>query len=585
MKANLLLVIFAVLSWASPGQPRAQNAPAPGPQTTKEVCAQTDPLRDCGAGDMGGLLHASSTQVLSTTPSRMGRVIRDGFAKAGDAPPLLYVASDAACSLNAGKGDSGSQVPTSDGKCWIANFGAFGADVRHWGVVMDGITSADVALSNALAWAKANQGMLVAPGGKIAVTGARTVAFDRASLTCAGGPVDGNTTRDSYGNQGTTFLLTSRTVQPFTLGKGVRIRDCNYYWPDQNGNTQEPISYPPLFTEPKGEQMVNIDLVGLRIVNAYDFLSASHYLDAFGNIHVTDTYGYCVRYCFNISNNPETSVITGFVADVNLFQGKANTGNKLLAKWTATHGAFMRIWGDGNGSTRSSKSQVQGILVNNTSVFGYRYGILVEGNATINESAFDALWDGVGTAFETKSGSCVANIRFTGTYFAYQWLAGGADNAPVFNLRPPAADCTAGIDISGQMAQAQGDFLVVAGSGWKAISISNLSGPGTYGRSTSMQPYHWVRTSDTPNLKISIIGNVIEPNKAGENYRGILMPSFFSAVILGNSFNGVFNAIDITENVRPVSIFGNISTLTSSETAVVGGVKNGLTKTNNAFDK
>ncbi|MGO4169964.1 hypothetical protein [Novosphingobium sp. YAF33] len=584
MRVKLLLVLFSSLFLISP-RANARSGELATKQANKDVCSQSEPLNHCKGAGSGALFHAANAEVLSTIPSHMGRVIRDGFAKAGDAPPLMYVASDRACSLNRGLGDKGSQVPTSDNKCWLASFGALGADIRQWGVVMDGVASADLALSQALEWASANQGMLLAPGGQIAITGTKTIAFDRASLTCAGGAADGNTSDSSYGTQGTTFLLTSKTVQPFTLGRGVRIKNCNFYWPNQKGDAEIPIPYPPLFTEVTGRQMVNVDLDGIRIVNAYDFLSSSESDDVFGNIHITSTYGYCIRYCFNLSSNLETMTISGFVADVNLFQGRANTKDRFLAKWTAAHGAFMRIWGNGDGSKRSSKFEVQGVILNKSSVFGYRYGFLVEGNATFNEASLDALWDGVGTAFEIKAGACVANVRFTGTYFAYQWLAGGFDNAPVFNLEAPAADCTAGVDISGQLAQAQGDFLVVKGSGWKAISINNLSGPGTYGRSYKKQSYHWIKATETPNLKISVIGNLIEPAKVGENYKGIFISSSLSSVIMGNSFNAAYNPIDVTGNTGAVAVFGNVSTQTSSSHSVVGYNNIGLIRNGNAFDR
>ena len=52
-------------------------------------------------------------------------VIRMGYSTAGDSPALIYTPSNTACTLSTayggGLGDGISQVPTSDGKCWLAS--------------------------------------------------------------------------------------------------------------------------------------------------------------------------------------------------------------------------------------------------------------------------------------------------------------------------------------------------------------------------------------------------------------------------------------------------------------------------------
>jgi hypothetical protein len=78
---------------------------------------------------------AANNAALSALPhTAYSAVVRLGYAVIGDAPPLAYTPSASPCSLNAGAGDGGSQVPTSDGGCWLAVFYGPG-DIREWGAV------------------------------------------------------------------------------------------------------------------------------------------------------------------------------------------------------------------------------------------------------------------------------------------------------------------------------------------------------------------------------------------------------------------------------------------------------------------
>lgn len=80
-----------------------------------------------------GGITAASNSVLEATPSTATTsIVRLGFATPGDAPPLQFISSNSACSLNSGAGDGGSQVPSSDGKCWIAKFAGL-PNLLEWG--------------------------------------------------------------------------------------------------------------------------------------------------------------------------------------------------------------------------------------------------------------------------------------------------------------------------------------------------------------------------------------------------------------------------------------------------------------------
>lgn len=68
------------------------------------------------------LQHVSNNTALQTLSTvTLQRIIRDGFSTAGDSPPVTFTASASACALNSGAGDGVSQVPSANGKCWLAS--------------------------------------------------------------------------------------------------------------------------------------------------------------------------------------------------------------------------------------------------------------------------------------------------------------------------------------------------------------------------------------------------------------------------------------------------------------------------------
>ena len=130
---------------------------------------------------------ALSALAYSYAPS----VIRLGYAAAGDAPAVLYTRSNSTCSLNAGAGDGGSQVSTSDGKCWVASFSG-PADARVWGAKCDGTTVDTTAIQNAL---NSGAGLVRLPDSGSCKTGALTIPAattltGKATLV-AGGTISG----------------------------------------------------------------------------------------------------------------------------------------------------------------------------------------------------------------------------------------------------------------------------------------------------------------------------------------------------------------------------------------------------------
>jgi hypothetical protein len=87
----------------------------------------------------GGAVAGNNAALEALPSTATSFVTRLGFATPGDAPTLGFIPSASACSLNAGAGDGGSQVPSADGNCWIANYEG-DPDIREWGAKGDNST-------------------------------------------------------------------------------------------------------------------------------------------------------------------------------------------------------------------------------------------------------------------------------------------------------------------------------------------------------------------------------------------------------------------------------------------------------------
>jgi len=179
MTRALALLLAGALSLPAPGAVYAQQVPDPVSRSTTAFVATN-----------AALGQASST-------AYPGGVWRNSHGAAGDAPPQFYRPSTSACSLGSGAGDGGSQVPSSDGKCWLAVFDAAGADIRGWGVKFDGVTNSSSAFSAAVAWAAAGGGTLLLPpgAGPALVSGAVATIPDGRTLRIVGAGPDSSILR------------------------------------------------------------------------------------------------------------------------------------------------------------------------------------------------------------------------------------------------------------------------------------------------------------------------------------------------------------------------------------------------------
>jgi hypothetical protein len=174
-----------------------------------------------------GIAHVADNAALSAlTHTAYPAVVRDGYATAGDAPSLTFYSHAAACSLNAGTGDGGSEVPTSDRGCWKANFPTAGLDVRQFGARCDGSTNDTAPAQAAETYLESlNGGALVFPARSCVVS----LIIANNNVTIEG------VSRSSEGAGGAKLIAPSTRAAVISVGKvsAFTLKDLTITSPSQ----------------------------------------------------------------------------------------------------------------------------------------------------------------------------------------------------------------------------------------------------------------------------------------------------------------------------------------------------------------
>lgn len=159
----------------------------------------------------------SNNVALGLLPSTYATsVLRLGYAAIGDSPSVLYTPSATACLLNSGAGDGGSQVPSSDGKCWIASLPG-PVDVRIFGAKCDGSTD-DTAAFAAAAASKGAGGTLLMPPA-VCYVGA-SAALNLAGITLKG---DDAAFGDTPTFETASYTLLLSSLHSIVVGNNTKI--------------------------------------------------------------------------------------------------------------------------------------------------------------------------------------------------------------------------------------------------------------------------------------------------------------------------------------------------------------------------
>lgn len=194
------------------------------------------PTGSTGTGAMLPPVVENNAALRNLTSLFSTAVIRLAPTTGVTAPPVVYVPSAAACTLNGGAGDGGSQVRSSDGKCWLAKLGPNPTQVSVWeGADPTSATDSTTALQYALDWSAANA---------LPVTlGAASASYQiRQLLTCAtntqllgeGSTITGSTTyfnatTQGYASNGNFMLCAGETGgAPYTEATNIRVAGVKF---------------------------------------------------------------------------------------------------------------------------------------------------------------------------------------------------------------------------------------------------------------------------------------------------------------------------------------------------------------------
>jgi hypothetical protein len=231
--------------------------------------------------------YASDNATLAGFDTRLfpDGVWRSDYAAGNGAPPLFYKPSGSACSLNAGAGDNGSQVASTDGKCWLAVFPSSGLDIREFGADPTGASDSAAALSAAIAAAGANK--VLVPEGTFKCNSQISANVPQSGLVLEG-----------KGSAQTALYFPSTDGLALTLATGSRapplhIRDFSLLTGGTGASVGITIAQSVAFGTNDNSDITNVTLKGNDGGSATRYWSTGIILNfvSFLNFHGVDVIG------------------------------------------------------------------------------------------------------------------------------------------------------------------------------------------------------------------------------------------------------------------------------------------------------
>ena len=443
--------------------------------------------------------------------------------------------------------------------------------VTDFGAVGDGVADDTAAIQAAIISAQSNGGVVFFPRGQYRVT-TGNISISGITLEGCGTPEFAS----GYDNNSSVILLDSTTTTPFVLGLGWNISGLTFFYPNQDGTAVTPIVYPPLFT---GTYVAGGIMNNVTVVNAYQvfkFTSGT----AIGDFRLDQCRMYGIDKVFwFLQGAPEVIHVSNCMFSYGIYVPAA-TPNTYLRDYTSLSGEFMRI-----DVAASSHTSVDGFNLNQSLVFGYRYGIrIISGSmnvSTINNNWFDA----VSTSFSVESPGFIAGVRWTNNY--HYSLRVGFTNTSFPTMSVSAAS-------GGNLLVSNNDFLFSQGEHiqWNSSSFTDVKITDNrfrnWGRDAASPPTTYYAINATDATLNGIIGlNKFKPlsGAVAHNRNGVGLGAAADIDICANEFDDCYVPINLIGATK-VRLLANTSNGSTFSASVVNATAAGvLQSSGNRWDR
>ncbi len=330
-----------------------------------------------------------------------------------------------------------------------AKAGTYAVKVTDYGAVCDGSTNDATALQSAVNSVTANMtntsgGEILFPSGVCVING--TVNLQDVALVGAEVPHFSDAgSGPAAVEAGTVLSIGTATIAPsstnptFRITHSVTFRGLNIIYPYQIAKglvSGSPVPAGPTITD-NGTEVSNVVFDNVHVIGAYDFWTQSGTAPVYGNVKFNNSDIYAIRFVFSWSNVQETVTLNNVIFNPSLCGGGPVACSSALKNWTADNGVWFHVIGGVDYANRNTA--VEGIIASNTTVIGYKVGVLIDSNGHLDESLF-----GPTTVFETpyvlsvnSNGSISATVFSGKTEFSGKTASGTAYSNAAFTLSNP----------------------------------------------------------------------------------------------------------------------------------------------------
>jgi hypothetical protein len=464
--------------------------------------------------------------------------------------------------------------------------------LRSFGAALDGKTDDSPAVARAVAYARANNVPVFHPGGACLMGGAAG-EIDTSGVAFAG--IGIGDFAYPYGHVGSQFWITDRGKSPFRLGGGGAFDGVVFFWPEQVDEPGAPKPYPPLFSAAPNTAAADITIRNCQVTNAFDFLSVTAPGAVAGHIFIANCRIFALRRCFDLTAVPEVLMLENNLFSFGVYQnevlhwggGGARAGDKFyLRDYVAGQGCWCRVSGDGTPAKASTIAAGGSIIGTNNYIFGYRYGVRVEGGICAILRLTSTHFDGVATVLAVEPGGTLIGVQILGSLiYAYQ-AADPRAAFPAFLIHDPAPeshgapDCQLAVTDC-EIGFAAGALFEIAGPNVAEVKIADCK-LTRYANTDTTGLYHALRIA-APHARLTFANNDVWPARTYGS--GVRVESVKWASITGNTFDGCLTPVHIASRHGRVLLATNLSEDTRGPLSVNRHEESPVLDAANAWDK